>query len=93
MMRFCGPPCPHSSVLTDASAAQGPKLLISKRNQTILQVGFMPAADDIVVQVKKLCDQSAAFPVVEQQDRICPASNTVVLTLATHEILKLDTVR
>jgi hypothetical protein len=44
-----------------------------KRIPTILQVGFMPAADGIVVQVEKLCDPSTAFPVVEQQDRICPA--------------------
>ena len=35
MMRFCGSPCPHSNVLTHASAAQGPKRLISKRNLTI----------------------------------------------------------
>jgi hypothetical protein len=36
MMQFCGPPCPLFSVLTRTSAAQGPKRLISKRNQTIL---------------------------------------------------------
>jgi len=52
----------------------------------------MPAADGIVVQVEKLCDPSTAFPVVEQQDRICPAGNTVVLTLATHASLKLEAV-
>ena len=50
----------------------------------------MPTADGIVVQVKKLCDPSTAFPLVEQQDRICPAGNTVVLALATHASLKLD---
>ena len=27
MMRVCGPICPHSSVLTHAYAAQGPKVL------------------------------------------------------------------
>ncbi len=27
----------------------------------------------IVVQVEKLCGPSTAFPVIEQQDRICPA--------------------
>jgi transposase len=60
-----------------------------KRIPTILQVGFMPAADGIVVQVEKLYDPSTAFPVVEQQDRICPAGNTVVLALATHAKLRL----
>ena len=39
MVRFCRPPCPHSIVLARASAAQGPKRLISKRNQTILPIG------------------------------------------------------
>ena len=29
---------------------------------------------------------------VEQQDRICPAGDTVVLALATHASLKLNTV-
>ena len=52
----------------------------------------MPAADGIVFQLKKLCDPSTAFSVVEQQDRICPAGNTVVLALATHTSLKLDAV-
>jgi len=33
MVRVCGPTCPHSSVLTYASAAQGAKRLISRRNQ------------------------------------------------------------
>ena len=63
-----------------------------KRIPTLLQVDFMPAADGIVVQVEELCDPSTAFPVVEQQDRICPADNTVVLALATYASLKLDTV-
>lgn len=31
MMRCCDPICPHSSVLSHASAAQGPKRLISRR--------------------------------------------------------------
>jgi hypothetical protein len=52
----------------------------------------MPAADGIVVQVEKFCDPSTAFRVVEQQDRICPPGNTVVLALAMHASLKLDTV-
>ena len=52
----------------------------------------MPAPDGIVVQVEKLCDPSTAFPIVEQKDRICPTRNTVVLALATHASLKLDTV-
>jgi len=52
----------------------------------------MPAPDRIVVQVDKLCDPSTAFPVVEQQDRICPAGNASILALATHAIIKLDTV-
>jgi hypothetical protein len=51
----------------------------------------MPAPDGIVVQVEKLCDPSTAFPVVGQQDRICSAGNTVVLALAKHASLKLDT--
>ena len=52
----------------------------------------MPAPDGIVVQVKKLFDPGPAFPVVEQHDRICPASNAVVLALATDASLKLDAV-
>jgi len=36
MMRVCGPTCPHSSFLTHASAAQGAKRLISRRNQATL---------------------------------------------------------
>ena len=52
----------------------------------------MPAPDGIVVQEEKPCDPSTAFPVVEQQDRICSAGNTVILALATHANLKLDTV-
>jgi hypothetical protein len=63
-----------------------------KRIPTILQVGFMPAADSIVVQVEKLCDPSAAFPVVKQQDRICPTGNAVIFALTAHARLKLDTV-
>jgi len=31
MIRFCGPPCQHSSVLAHACAAQGLKRLIGKR--------------------------------------------------------------
>jgi len=50
----------------------------------------MPAPNGIVFQVEKLCDQSTAFPFVKQQDRICPAGNAVILTLATHASLKLD---
>ena len=38
----------------------------------ILPVALIPAPDGIVVQVKKFCDLSTAFPVVEQHDRICP---------------------
>jgi len=52
----------------------------------------MPVPNGIVFQVEKLCDPSTAFPVVEQQDRICPAGNTVVLALATHASLKLEAV-
>jgi len=52
----------------------------------------MRAADGIVVQAEKLYDPSTAFPVVKRQDRIRPAGNTVVFSLATHASLKLDTV-
>jgi hypothetical protein len=45
MMRFRGPPCPHSSVLTHASAAQGPKRLISKRNQSNLPSSGKPLGE------------------------------------------------
>ena len=64
----------------------------SKRIPAILQVGIMPAPDGVVVQVEKPCDPSTAFPVVEQQDSICTTGNTVVLALATHARLKLDTI-
>jgi hypothetical protein len=52
----------------------------------------MPAPDGIVVQIEKLCDPSAALPVVEQQDRICPTGNAMVLTLTAHASLKLEAV-
>ncbi|MFT7596170.1 MAG: hypothetical protein ACI8R4_003504, partial [Paracoccaceae bacterium] len=37
--------CLHSSVLTHASAAQGQKRLISKRNQLILASSGMPLGE------------------------------------------------
>jgi len=39
-----------------------------------------------------LSDLSAAFPIVEQQDRICPTGNTVVFALTAHASLKQDAV-
>lgn len=66
--------------------------VVGKRIPTILQVGFMPAPNGIVVQIEKFCDPGTAFPVVEQQDRICPAGNAVVLALTTHARLKLEAV-
>jgi hypothetical protein len=45
MMRVCGPTCPHSSVLTHASAAQGAKRLISRRNQATLTSNGMPLGE------------------------------------------------
>jgi|GEM_PF-1330457 len=63
-----------------------------KRIPAILPVALIPAPDGIVVQVEKFCDPGTAFPVVEQQDRICPPGNTMILALATHASLKLNTV-
>ncbi len=54
----------------------------------ILQVGFMPAPDGVVVRVEKLCDPSAAFPIVQQQDRVYAARNAVVLALTADASLK-----
>ena len=45
MMRVCGPTCPHSSVLAHARTAQGPKRLISKRNQATLASKGMPLGE------------------------------------------------
>ena len=55
----------------------------------ILLIGLIPATDDVIVHVEKLCDLGAALPIVEQQHRICPRSNAVVFALATHASLKL----
>jgi len=43
-----------------------------KRIPTILQIGFMPAPDGVVVQIQEIRNLLAGFAVVEQQDRICP---------------------
>ena len=63
-----------------------------KRIPAILPVALIPAPNGIVVQVEKFCDPSTAFPVVEQQDRICLPGNTVVFALTAYARLKLDAV-
>ena len=64
----------------------------SKGIPTILQKGFMPAPDGIVVQIQETRNLLARFAVVEQQDRICATRNAMVLALATDASLKLKTV-
>ncbi len=59
---------------------------------TNLKVGFVPAADGIVVQIQEIRNLLAGFAVVEQQDRICPACNNVVFLLAAHANFKLEAV-
>jgi len=78
--------CPRHTGLTAFPAVE------SKGIPTILQKGFMPAPNSIVVQIQKIRNLLAGFAVVEQQDRICPAGNAVVLALATHASLKLEAV-
>jgi hypothetical protein len=50
----------------------------------------MPSTDGAVVEVEKFCEQSAALSIVEQQDHVCPARNTVVFALTAHASLKPD---
>jgi cobalamin biosynthesis protein CobD/CbiB len=52
MMRVCGPTCTQSSVLTHASAAQGAKRWISRRNQATLTSNGMPLGECRIRNVK-----------------------------------------
>ena len=53
----------------------------------------MPTPDGVVVQIQENRNLLAGFAVVEQQDRISPTGNTMVVALATHASLKLEAVR
>ena len=54
-----------------------------QRTPAILSVGFVPASNGVIVQIKKLRDDLARLPVIQQKDRIGPTRNTVILPLAS----------
>ena len=55
-----------------------------KRVPADVLVGLVPAANGIVVQIKKLGDGLTGRPVIKQQERIGAPSNAVVFALTTY---------
>jgi len=62
----------------------------SKRVPAALAVSLVPAAESIVVQVQKLCNELTGVHIIHQQERICPTRNAKIFALTTLADLKLN---
>jgi len=78
--------CLRHTGLTTLPAVEG------KRIPAILLVALIPPRDGVIIQMKAIRNLLAGFAVVKQQDRICPAGNTVVFALTANASLKLGAV-